>query len=278
VRMDQGQFDQAILNLAVNARDAMPSGGRLSLSSGVELLQVPTQYGTARLQPGAYVVIDVADSGCGIPESVIDNIFEPFFTTKHRVDGAGLGLSTVSDIVRRIGGAVSVRSAPGEGACFRILIPAQPEAGEAPSLADVAAAPADPPVAVSPMVNDARSRRILLVDDEEIIRKFAARALRSRGYEVLEAADGETALDALSPGGPKVDLLLADLMLPGADGRAVVEHALTLRPEMRAIVISAHIPEEPWRSSSAEAGRVLLLSKPFTLAELAAAVKRALDG
>lgn len=274
VRMDPGQFDQAILNLAVNARDAMPDGGWLCLGTSVEVLQSPVQHGQLCLLPGPYVVVTVADSGCGIPEDIVDHIFQPFFTTKREGAGTGLGLATVSDIVRDSGGSVVVHSAPGEGSTFRILIPAQADAGEAPTLAAVEAAVAEPPVAPQ-MPEEPGTARILLVDDEEIVRRFAARALRSRGYDVLEAADGETALDALSPAAPKVDLLLADLVLPGADGRAVIEHALTIRPEMRAIVISAHLPDEGWRSG-AGAGRIHLLPKPFTLAELAAAVKRAL--
>ena len=300
VRLDARQFDQVVLNLAVNAREAMPDGGRLDLRTGLDVLREPLSCGRVCLPPGSYVFVEVADTGCGIPQEIVDRIFEPFFTTRHGGEGAqgtGLGLATVLDIVRSAGGAVTVQSVAPKGSCFRILLPAQPERRNTErqaetslahislahtslsqtSLAQVAATPAEPPVTV-PATSAEVARRILLVDDEEIVRRFAALALRSRGYEVLEAADGEEALDALSSSHAKVDLLLADLVLPGADGHAVVERALTVRPEMRAIVISAHLPEDGWCTGNADArDRVLLLPKPFTLAELAATVKKALD-
>lgn len=300
VRLDARQFDQVVLNLAVNAREAMPDGGRLDLRTGLDVRREPVSSGRVCLPPGIYVFVEVADTGCGIPQEIVDRIFEPFFTTRQGGEGAqgtGVGLATVLDIVCSAGGVVTVQSAVPKGSCFRILLPAQPERRNTgrqaetslahislahmslaqTSLAQVAATPAEPPVTVPAMPVEV-ARRILLVDDEEIVRRFAARALRSRGYEVLEAADGEEALDTLSSSHAKVDLLLADLVLPGADGHAVVERALTVRPEMRAIVISAHLPEDGWWTANANVrDRVLLLPKPFTLAELATTVKKALD-
>ncbi len=299
VRLDAGQFDQVILNLAVNAREAMPEGGQLDLRTRLEVHRAAVNCDRVCLPAGRYVVIEVADTGCGIPQDIVDRIFEPFFTTRQEGQGTGLGLANVLDIVRASGGAVSVRSAPQEGTCFRILLPALTASGEAgplsrsslaqtslapTSLAQVAATLPEPPVAVPAMpvagsaVPMGAAQRILLVDDEAVIRRSAARALRGRGYEVVEAADGEEALDALSSSQAKVDLLLTDLMLPGTDGRAVIERALTVRPELRAIVISAQLPEGAWRAAGVQGDdRVFLLPKPFTLAELAAAVKKALD-
>ena len=193
-RMDPGRFDQVIVNLAVNARDAMRGAGRLSLRTEAVSFAVPIQGAVGLMPAGNFVQVEVADTGTGIPKEIIDDIFQPFFTTKPASEGTGLGLATVYGIVRQSGGHITVDSALGAGATFRILLPAAEVAAEAVDVVDRTTGPQVPriqPCRVPDHFGVGTS--ILLVEDDEAVRKFAARALRGRGWLVSEAADGESA-------------------------------------------------------------------------------------
>ncbi|MBK8174064.1 MAG: response regulator [Rhodospirillales bacterium] len=294
VSMDPGQLDQVLVNLAVNARDAMPSGGVLTLRSLSVVLAEAVQRASETIAAGRYALIEVADSGDGIAREIIDDIFQPFFTTKPAGAGTGLGLATVYGIVRQSGGYIVVESALGAGACFRIYLPASTEASQvadpatagetATSLAADAACRGDGAeldadercqggdVTPLPEVKPQR-RTVLLVDDEDAIRNFAARALRNRGFEVMEAADGESAMQIIADAARELDVLLTDLILPGTDGRTLATEALRARPSIKVIVASAHFADEVQDFAVGEE-RLSVLSKPFTLAELTARVKR----
>ena len=270
-RMDPGRFDQVIINLAVNARDAMPSGGRLSLRTTAVSLPAPARVADGALPEGSFVQVEVADTGCGIPKEIIGEIFAPFFTTKAAGEGTGLGLATVHGIVRQSGGHVEVDSAQGAGATFRILLPvAEPVAPAAVDRSTVAPEPR-----TTGRTNPLRSKAtVLLVEDEEVVRRFAARALRGQGWTVREAADGESALSALAGEGG-IDLLLTDLKLPDIPGTAVIEQARRARPELPVVLISGELTAE--EALDPTDGRLSVLAKPFTLAELVAQAQRLLE-
>ena len=285
VWIDPAQFDQVIVNLVINARDAMPRGGRLSLRATALAIDEQTTCRGEDVFPGDYVRICVSDTGCGISREIIDGIFEPFFTTKADHGGTGLGLATVWGIVRQSGGHINVDSAPGAGSTFCVCLPAataaehstQP-AADAPAILPSADVVQRSALVAGPSVQPAAARTttVLLVDDEAAIRSFAARALRARGYAVIEAEDGDAALRALAER-PSLDVLVTDWALPDGDARLLIEDALQRFPAVQVVVISAHLERFVATSSDGEP-RVWLLPKPFTLAELAAAVKRASGG
>jgi len=274
-RVDPGQFDQVIVNLCVNARDAMPEGGLLTLRVAQVTLAEPTQRGTDIIPAGGFVVVEVADTGSGIPKEIIDDIFQPFFTTKPSGKGTGLGLATVWGIVRQSGGHVVVDSALGVGTTFRLFLPAVPAAARARAVAAPGERPAAPwsqVVAGTAAAEAGRTQAtVLLVDDEEAVRRFAARALRGRGYRVLEAADGETAMAAMGDG-TTIDVLLTDYGLPDMRGTVLVEYARQHHPAACIIVISAELCELPEDLEGSPP--MTLLPKPFTLSELVTCVGR----
>ncbi len=262
LRLDKGQFEQVILNLAVNARDAMPMGGVLRIESELATVDDGFVRDAARVPRGRYGVIRVRDSGSGIEPEVLGKIFEPFFTTKRVGEGTGLGLSTVYGIVKQSGGYVFVDSALGEGTEFQLWFPA---AEEEPLRHVPATAPPRRALPQSEGV-------VLLVEDEAPVRAFAARALRLRGLTVLEAETGEQALDLLAK--PlRVDLLVSDVILPGLDGPEWVRRALQDRPGMPVIFMSGYAADSPAEAQ----GRIensVFLPKPFSLAELSETVTR----
>lgn len=273
-RMDPGRFDQIVVNLAVNARDAMKEGGRLTITTRGLSFQTPAQLADGMRPAGNFVEITVADTGTGIPKEIIGDIFQPFFTTKPAGEGTGLGLATVYGIVRQSGGHISVDSAPGAGAAFRILLPAAEPAAAAPrSAADGTASSPRPTEARHPQRPSRSEATILLVEDDEAVRRFAARALRGRGWSVTEAADGESALLELADSAV-FDVMLTDLSLPDMSGTTVIEHARRDRARLPIIIISAELPAD---DEEAELDpRLFRLAKPFSLAELVAFVERVL--
>jgi len=278
VRIDPGQFDQVIINLAVNARDAMPRGGRLSLRTAVVAAAASAGGGDVAVPPAEpCVLVDVADTGSGIPPEIIGEIFAPLFTTKPAGQGVGLGLATVHDIVERSGGRIEVDSSEGIGTTFRLLLPAAPCAA-GPS-AEPPAPPAAPPPAApppqQPSVAPHREARLLLVEDEAVIRSFAARALRRRGWWVAEAGDGSSAVHALHEPAQPFDLLLIDLKLPDMAGTEVIRQARLQHPDLPVVVISGELSASE-ALDPADHG-VSLLAKPFTLAELVARVQWLLE-
>jgi len=264
VRVDQGQFEQVVINLAVNARDAMPEGGALTIRTANHRLERPMQRGVETLPAGDYVMVEVADTGIGIPPENLGRIFEPFFSTKEVGSGTGLGLSTVYGIVKQTGGFVLVDSRPGAGAVFRILLPRWQ--GEAPPPREAAVE--------ARRLDTTGAGTVLLVEDEDAVRLFSSRALRNKGYTVLEAKSGENALEILAAE-PAIDLLITDVVMPQMDGTELIRQVRLARPAMRVVCISGYAEEAFRKRLDSEPG-VQFLPKPFTLEQLAGAVKDAL--
>jgi PAS domain S-box-containing protein len=261
IRADRGQIEQILLNLAVNARDAMPGGGTLSIATSVADLDA----GYVRLHPdareGRHVELSVSDTGVGMAGEVMAHIFEPFFTTKPTGQGTGLGLATVYSIVAAAGGSLGVYSEPGIGSTFRVLLPASEEASVAPA-----------PAAVD--VLEGGSATVLLVEDEPAIMETTARILRRHGYTVLTAATGAEAL--LIAGEHDIQLLLTDSVMPQMSGRELAEHIAELRPQLPVLFMSGYSEGVlgPQRMLSEGAA---LVEKPFTAAVLLRAVRAAIN-
>ena len=273
VRADESQISNAIINLSVNARDAMPpEGGRLTIRTSNVVLDNPRALGTATMPVGEYVLVEVADTGAGIPKENLDKIWEPFFTTKPVGQGTGLGLSTVYGIVKQTGGFITVDSDLGRGTVFRIYLPRYVQTeGTAEVSADAAEE-------IAASTRDVTGQdTILLVEDEDAVRSFAARALRLRGYNVMEANGGETALEIVRNYPHTIDLLVSDVVMPNMDGPTLVRAARRLRPEMRIVFMSGYA-EEAFRRNEEKAEDLHFLPKPFGLKQLAAKVKEVLSG
>ena len=279
VRVDPGQFDQIIINLAVNARDAMPGGGTLTITTGIATFDTPTKVGAEEVPAGRYVQIAVSDTGKGIAPEYLGRIFEPFFSTKKEIPGAGtgLGLATVYGIVRQTGGFIHVESSVGKGANFTIYLPRVEEteamvaAGQARAAAAAKRASGHDSEAALAAADLGGHGNILLVEDEDAVRVFAARALKNKGYKVLEARTGEQALDILRDT-PAVDLMITDMMMPGMDGGTLARLIRVERPEIRIIVISGY-SEEVARGDIVDTADFHFLPKPFSLGQLASKVK-----
>ncbi len=267
VRADPGQLDQVLVNLAVNARDAMPQGGVLSLRTGRRTVLKPQANGAETIPPGRYVVIEVADTGQGIAPAILSRIFEPFFTTRAGT-GTGLGLSTVMGIVRQSGGFVEVDSRPGAGTVFRVLLPRI--ADQAAPAAATPVAPQPAPVAALRDMPNARGL-VLLVEDEDAVRRLATRALERQGWEVLAAESGEAALARLDPAHAPA-CVVTDMVMPGIDGAVLVN---TLRerlctPSLPALIVSGYAA--PALHEGMGAAATAYLPKPYSMRDLAARV------
>jgi two-component system cell cycle sensor histidine kinase/response regulator CckA len=262
VRVDPSQLEQVIINLAVNARDAMPEGrGDLTISTQLIAGRDVARLGHRVMPTIDFIAITVKDTGVGIPPGIIDHIFEPFFTTKPVGKGTGLGLATVYGIVKQTGGYIFAKSPPGEGATFTIYLPALPP--------QVAPAPVPVPVIVHEQMGQGR---VLLVEDEPMVRMVAARALTRNGYDVVSAESGEEALELLD--GQSIDLLISDVVMPGMDGPTFVAAARRRRPDIKVLFISGYAEEQI--RDRVEIGSAALLRKPFTVNELNAAVRERL--
>jgi two-component system cell cycle sensor histidine kinase/response regulator CckA len=266
IKADQGQLEQVIINLAVNARDAMEGGGVLTIRTGNEKVERRRKLKDESMPPGNYTVIEVTDTGCGIPPENLDRIFDPFFSTKEVGAGTGLGLSTVYGIVKQTGGYVFVESTPGEGTTFAIFLPQAAEVEVAATLEEA----------------EAQDRRdltgagtLLLVEDEDAVRAFSARALRNKGYNVLEANSGETALEILERQDAPIDLLVTDVVMPRLDGPSLVKEVRLTRPDLKVIFISGYA-EDSFRKRLDEDTGIHFLPKPFSLKQLAGKVKEVL--
>jgi two-component system cell cycle sensor histidine kinase/response regulator CckA len=267
VKADQGQLEQVIINLAVNARDAMSEGGKLAIRTSNVTTRHVQKLRAEEMPPGDYVLIEVEDNGSGIANENLDRIFDPFFSTKDVGQGTGLGLSTVYGIVKQTGGFVDLKTGAGRGTTFLIYLPQFDGASEG------AAAASDTEAKVTRDLTGAET--ILLVEDEEAVRSFSARVLRNKGYEVLEANSGETALEVLKDRLEAVDLLITDVVMPHLDGPGLVRRVRESRPELRVIFISGYT-EDSFRKRLGEDGGIEFLPKPFSLKQLAAKVKEVL--
>jgi two-component system cell cycle sensor histidine kinase/response regulator CckA len=267
VRVDPGQLEQVIINLAVNARDAMVGGGRISLRTGITETVRPLRQGDEVMPPGEYVLIEVIDTGTGMPADVQARIFEPFFTTKEVGQGTGLGLSTAFGIIKQFGGYMFVDSTLEVGTTFSIYLPAWN--GEMAATAKDGIRRLDADLS--------GSGTVLLVEDEDPVRLFAARALRGKGYTVLEARSGDAALELLTAEAPEIDLMVTDVMMPGIDGPTLIREVRKTRPGLPVVCVSGY-SEDALRQRIADADSVAFLPKPFSLKQLAQAVKVAAAG
>jgi two-component system, cell cycle sensor histidine kinase and response regulator CckA len=263
VKADVTQIEQVILNLAVNARDAMPHGGLLSIEIANAVLDEDYAKTHSTVTPGRYVSLAVSDTGIGMDAKTLGRIFEPFYTTKEQGKGTGLGLSTVFGIVKQSGGHINVYSEPGKGTTFRIYL----QEVESPAAEAVEAEASRPP---------GGSETILLVEDEEGVRAIATRVLKDYGYKVLESSSAEDAVRIGDEYRPAIDLLLTDVVMPGLSGRNVAEHLTFSRPGIKVLFMSGYTDDAIIHHGVLEAG-VAFLQKPFTPEGLAARVREVLD-
>ena len=271
VKADLHQFEQVIVNLAVNARDAMPDGGKLAIRTANVTEAQSGELGEGHMPAGEYVMIEVRDTGTGMTDEVKQKIFEPFFSTKEIGRGTGLGLSTVYGIVKQTGGYVFVDSEVGVGTAMRVYLPRFEEgtAGVDQEPAKLERKPEKP--------KDLTGRgTLLLVEDEDAVRSFAARALGTRGYEVLEASTGAEALEVFEEHEGNVDLVVSDVVMPEMDGPTLLKRLREQNPDIKIIFMSGYA-EDAFKRNLDENEEFMFLQKPFDLKTLAATVKSALD-
>ena len=274
VKVDVSQFEQVIVNLAVNARDAMPDGGKLTIKTANVSAQEAEKLSYKGMPPADYVRIDVSDTGTGIPAEIVDKIFEPFFSTKEVGKGTGLGLSTVYGIVKQTGGFVYVDSEQGKGTTFRIFLPRhhaeqEPQHESQATNGTAKDGAAEPP---KPRVDLTGQGTILLVEDEEGLRSLNARGLRSRGYTVIEASNGIEALEALEERDGAIDLVVSDVVMPEMDGPTLLRSMRKRNPNLKIIFVSGYA-EDAFAKSLEENEKFDFLAKPFALSALVAKVK-----
>jgi CheY-like chemotaxis protein len=265
VKADAGQIGQVIVNLAVNARDAMPGGGELIIETANVKIEETGPALPPRATPGPYVRLTVTDTGCGMTSQIQARIFEPFFTTKGPGKGTGLGLATVRTIAEEVGGFLSFSSEPGRGTSFRLYLPALP---------------ASAPIMTPDFNVDKTTRRghetIFVVEDEEAVRSVICRILRHLGYSVVEATGGAEAIRLVERFAGPIDLLITDVVMPGMNGRKLVEHLTVDRPDLNVLYLSGYTDDAVVRHGVLEAD-VAFLQKPFTIDVLAGKVRQMLD-
>jgi CheY-like chemotaxis protein len=265
VKADPGQVEQVIINMAVNARDAMPRGGKLTIETHNVVLDQEYARQHLNVVAGRYVLLAISDTGIGMDESTRERIFEPFFTTKQQGRGTGLGLPMCYGIIRQHNGYIWVYSEPGQGTTFKVYLPQIDEPTE--TLAQALDANASP----------RGSETILLVEDETAVRELAARALREQGYTVFEASHPDEALAIASAQPPgSIQLLLTDVVMPRMSGKALAEELLRLRPDIRTLFISGYTDNAIVHHGRLNPG-VAFLPKPFSPAILARKVREVLD-
>ena len=256
VRADKRQLEQVLMNLVVNARDAMPQGGEVVIRTENCLLETALKRDRAEVAPGRYVVVSVEDQGVGIPPDLLGKVFEPFYTSKKQGEGTGLGLSTAYGIIKQTGGFIFVDSTVGQGSRFQIYLPAH-----------IAKAEALAPKVTSLATSEPAHGVVMLVEDEAPVRAFACRALKLKGFSVIEAASGEEAISVLADDALHVDVIVTDVVMPGMDGPTWVREALETRPDVRVIFVSGYAADSieevalPGQPS-------IFLPKPFSLTDL----------
>jgi len=280
VRVDIGQFEQVVVNLTVNARDAMPEGGELTVRTRNVEASETRQFGYRELIAADYVLVEIEDTGSGIPANVREKIFEPFFTTKEVGKGTGLGLSMVYGIIKQTGGFIYCESEVGKGTVFRIFLPRHvtearplPEPGNRPAEPDAAAA-------MNKAADAARdlsgSAAVLLVEDEDAVRLGGVRALTSRGYTVHEASSGVEALEIYHEVGGMIDIVVSDVVMPEMDGPTLLAELRKIRPDIKFVFVSGYAEDAFAKNLPADA-KFGFLPKPFSLKQLATVVKEVLE-
>jgi two-component system, cell cycle sensor histidine kinase and response regulator CckA len=262
VKIDPGQFEQILLNLVVNSRDAMPGGGKIVAETSRTDVTEPS-LGHPAVAPGSYAVLSVSDTGSGMDAATKAHIFEPFFTTKERGKGTGLGLSTVFGIVQQSGGYIAVYSEVGRGTTFKIYLPLTAE-----TVTPMPSQPAAPP-------HESGGETILLVEDDAVVRRFAGDALRRRGYQVLEAADAAEAKAIFATPAAQIDLILTDVIMPGINGLELAAELKRMHPGLKVMYMSGYTDHA--LANTIEVGPAMLLQKPFTATVLERAVRDTLD-
>ncbi len=265
VKADPQQLGQVIMNLAVNARDAMPHGGRLMIEIATVELDAATTGNHPEISPGRYIMLAISDTGIGMTDEIKTHIFEPFFTTKKEGKGTGLGLSTVYGIIKQSGGHILVYSEPAHGTAFKIYFPCVAETADGNASESVARATAR------------GTETVLLVEDDEGVRKVIGGVLRASGYRVLEAADGDEALAWCEPRHGPIHLVVTDLIMPLMSGRQLSEILAGLRPDLKILFISGY-PDHSVVERGMVSARDHFLQKPFTPEQLARKVREILDG
>jgi CheY-like chemotaxis protein len=254
---DPNQLESAILNLAINARDAMPDGGNLRISTENLRIGAPQTGVRDPLEPGDYIGVTVSDTGIGMPEHVIDKVFEPFFTTKPPGQGTGLGLSMVYGFARQSGGRVGIASMPGQGTSVTITLPRAPQAAE----------DATPAAGAAPM---GAGETVMVVEDVAAVRMLIIDVLHDLGYRTIEAADAAEALPVIESG-RAIDLLISDVGLPGVGGRQLADQARARRPGLRVLFLTGYAEHATTRSGFLDDG-MALMTKPFAVETLAAKI------
>jgi len=262
-RTDANQLETALLNLVINARDAMPNGGRIVIS--IENVTITKDAAKADLPAGEYVALRVADTGTGMPKEIVDRVFDPFFTTKPVGQGTGLGLSMVYGFAKQSGGAVEIETAVGKGTVVSILVPRAP--GEAGAVGEARA---------DSELKSASGERVMVVEDSPSVRMLMADLLKELGYDVIVCSEGQEAADFFSGDRQKVDLLISDVGLPGLNGRQVAEIGLQKWPAMKVLLITGYAEAAVHRAEFLPPG-AQLMSKPFELEALAAKVAEMLS-
>ena len=252
IKADRGLIEQVIMNLAVNARDAMPGGGKLFVETSCEQIHSGSHSRTADVAPGSYVVLTVRDTGCGMSDDVQSRIFEPFFTTKPQGEGTGLGLSTVYGIVAQAGGAIRVSSVPEQGSAFKVHLPM---AGEEEQEVE--------PEGEAEIQLPVGTETVLLAEDEQMVRSLVRRVLEAQGLTVIEAANGMEAIAASDEHQEGIDLILTDVVMPGMSGRELVEELVPRRPEMKVLYMSGYTETAIVQHGVLDSDRAFL-QKPFT--------------
>jgi CheY-like chemotaxis protein len=264
VYADPGQIEQVVVNLAVNSRDAMPEGGRLTIETGIADLDESYTAHHEGLAPGRYVLLAVSDTGCGMAPEIKARIFEPFFTTKGPGKGTGLGLATVYGIVKQTGGHVAAYSEPGHGTTFKVYLPAQAGGAKAVALQAL-----DTGIARG-------SETVLLAEDEESVRKLAAEVLTRHGYTVLAARDGVEALRIFRERTGPIHLLLTDVVMPTMGGPEAARQLRATRPDLKVLYVSGYTDRAAAQELATEQDAPYL-QKPFTPTTLARKVREVLD-
>jgi CheY-like chemotaxis protein len=264
VLVDPGQLEQVVLNLVVNARDAMPEGGRLTIETSAAEIDSVEARSYVSLPPGSYAVLSVSDTGVGMDAATRARIFEPFFTTKGPGKGTGLGLATVYGILKQSGGDIQVYSVPRHGTTFKIYLPR------------VDAAPVDERQAEAAVLPPRGLETVLLAEDEDAVRRLVREMLERLGYTVLEAGSGVEALELCREHPGSIDLLLTDLVMPRMGGRQLAQRAAELRPRMPVLYMSGYTDDALTEGCPLDEGAAFL-QKPFTLPALARLLRQLLD-